>query len=1100
MANATGLFEKCKAAIDALNQSQETNSANQWLMQFEGTSDAWSIADALARDMTNPSYRFFGARILYNKIQTDFKQLDSTSATSLMESLVNHIIRLSQAPALEMNVCRYMCLALSALALQLNMNGIVSQMLTWLNPILSTQPIIILELLLVLPEECYNERIVVSHELRDLFSQQLCQSSLEIFGFLYSLMVMKPGAGVELQILKCVDRWVYNIDMPVAFLVSQPVFMHILEGLNKKELFDEAIEVVITVVRRYGYTSCFEDNNVLFPILLQHILPLSASMWTPEMVRLEASETAKAFNSSYSNYGSNILPSDDDDDNDVSCENEESMTIFRGLSRVVSELAEAYMVYMLEIVGDLFGQGSSPQALELKNNVNCLISQIFEIVKFKYNFNISRIPLKFCYEMSEYMVDFRKRCDYESDNKRYDEQYYDHVGDSHGNLELNSKHSASIKPWVEYVFTELLQSTVPQMLKPSALMKGTTHCSDSFSGKLDEWLDLLSDCCHVVGGDKALTVLCTILQTEMSKNGSAMRWDIVEACLCGIKETIRHVEHTEERMMPQLIQVVSATIPQACTNLVCVQKACIDIVGNCDRWLKHHPESLPQVWQMLINNLQVSYCSNAACKAMMHILSQCASVPNLPVMDLHTMILTLREIKGIALDNELLLLEGLCTALTTQCLQQENSEQQLSVNIGTVMQPLCVSLSNNLNGSIDARSVIADVSRMTTVVMNVRVDHNRQMVHPVIAQFPQIQPLLAKAIESIGTENVCEKVCRFFKYLIRHSTSTYAPKPPLGLDGTNHHRRSNEVIIHPNGFLIYLESMAHYLVQLFQAKQYSAFIYCASILVTEFGVVNKLPRKQSSTSIPIGNQILDQNSAQLHDDAMIRKVNLILFNMCWSLDTCFFGVMNSLTDFENKPDLVEEYFYLLSRVLQYCPVEYFEFVFYQQNISEVEERNVEAPSRLVQHLHAALNGLNLRHKEAQKGILSFIQKTLNSTRSITTGIANGDLQYSPHKRPYLAARMKVIYDLVTQQLSVPLLDHIFNGLSGGSGSNVIPLDEDNGCILDLLWSLRLLLQDTLFQVCCLQISSTHICIPRCDMDCYFIAFVSFIGMCIPVDI
>ena len=76
-----------------------------------------------------------------------------------------------------------MCLAIAAMALQVNREGVVSQILVWFT-ILQSAPLVLLELLLVLPEESVNYHIDVDDDMRDRFAYQLTESFVDVANFL----------------------------------------------------------------------------------------------------------------------------------------------------------------------------------------------------------------------------------------------------------------------------------------------------------------------------------------------------------------------------------------------------------------------------------------------------------------------------------------------------------------------------------------------------------------------------------------------------------------------------------------------------------------------------------------------------------------------------------------------------------------------------------------------------------------------------------------------------------------------------------------------------------------------------------------------------
>ena len=62
------LINQVKYAINALSAPNETRNANDWLISFEKSSEAWSASEQLLNEPPG-MYRFFGAKFLYSKIQ-----------------------------------------------------------------------------------------------------------------------------------------------------------------------------------------------------------------------------------------------------------------------------------------------------------------------------------------------------------------------------------------------------------------------------------------------------------------------------------------------------------------------------------------------------------------------------------------------------------------------------------------------------------------------------------------------------------------------------------------------------------------------------------------------------------------------------------------------------------------------------------------------------------------------------------------------------------------------------------------------------------------------------------------------------------------------
>ena len=293
-----------KSAIQALQNPAQTKAANDWLVTFERTQEAWQIADALLREPE--AFRFFGSITLYNKCQRDIDQLDRTVVPGLMQTVVQHIIRISTEIPFDSKCCRYLCLSLASLAVQVNQDGVVKQILVWLNPIMASSPEILLDLLTVLPEECDNFKLDVTSDTREAFFQQLSQTAEEVFGFLLYLRSQAGSSVVRNKILQCLQQWIKYTYIPGSILSGHEVFRFALECLAVEDLFENSIGVVITTWEKFG-----SDDISIIEKLYPAILSLK-SLWDHRLSALR-------------------LDSEDDD----------SADICRAISQAVAATAEA---------------------------------------------------------------------------------------------------------------------------------------------------------------------------------------------------------------------------------------------------------------------------------------------------------------------------------------------------------------------------------------------------------------------------------------------------------------------------------------------------------------------------------------------------------------------------------------------------------------------------------------------------------------------------------------------------------------------------------------------------------------------------------------
>ena len=338
--------EEVKSAIDALQQPNQTVRANQWLSEFARTNKAWPALENL---LISKSHRLFAAVTLYGKVQRDLNQLNQIEVEDLLDRLVKHLLLCASEQIVELSVCRYLGLCIAAAAVQMQKSGIINSILTWLNPIISSNPKVVLELLISLPEECYNQSTDATDDMRELFSMDLNRSLTDVFDFLQHLTQYQDVATSN-KISKCVERWIESTEVTIASIVLHPVFNSVVGYLQVPDLFEASVDVLIALWQRFG----LEAFNYLFATVMQ-----LAPLWNSQLATI-ASKKA------------------DDIDDDV-------LNVFRMISRLVTVVGESCMAKVFN---------------DSEDGVTELLSFLLRCSQFPFDFNISRIPLKVFYDLS----------------------------------------------------------------------------------------------------------------------------------------------------------------------------------------------------------------------------------------------------------------------------------------------------------------------------------------------------------------------------------------------------------------------------------------------------------------------------------------------------------------------------------------------------------------------------------------------------------------------------------------------------------------------------------------------------------------------------
>lgn len=191
--------------------------------------------------------------------------------------------------------------------------------------------------------------------------------------------------------------------------------------------------------------------------------------------------------------------------------------------------------------------------------------------------------------------------------------------------------------------------------------------------------------------------------------------------------------------------------------------------------------------------------------------------------------------------------------------------------------------------------------------------------------------------------------------------------------------------------------MTH-LLRHFDTSPFSAYLYSASICITEFG-------------------------ESLAHEAM-------LYKMLEQFSTTVFRILSCLDHFVAHPDMVEEYFFLVGRFLEYCPTP---LLPPQSQLS-------------ISIVQCGLVGLKLEHREAHAGILSAIEQLIG------TGLISSSGTNKPSKQQ-IAGQLRSSVEQVLAQVGEPLVKAVVESLVG-----MLPaygIDDGKGTLAGVLWKLSL---------------------------------------------
>ena len=229
------------------------------------------------------------------------------------------------------------------------------------------------------------------------------------------------------------------------------------------------------------------------------------------------------------------------------------------------------------------------------------------------------------------------------------------------------------------------------------------------------------------------------------------------------------------------------------------------------------------------------------------------------------------------------------------------SRQNANDYLARIVQPLGTRWSQELeNGTTPVKIIVAEVERLTVIIRFLQVG-GPALLEVMKSSWTLMDQSAAKFIDF----RVAESICRLHKHALRTITaSVYAPL---------------------------LDSLMQFLVSSFDRSRQSPYLYAASICISEYG------RDPTCTAR--------------------------LLAMVEALAQTTFGFLQSLQDFVLHPDVVEELFYLMGRMMNYCP-------------------GPLLSSPLLPSLYqCAVVGMRLDHRDANRGTLNFLEAAVGAENS-----------------------------------------------------------------------------------------------------------------------
>lgn len=425
--------------------------------------------------------------------------------------------------------------------------------------------------------------------------------------------------------------------------------------------------------------------------------------------------------------------------------------------------------------------------------------------------------------------------------------------------------------------------------------------------------ETVEDCCRLLGGHVALQRIGNLFRQECQRvqqqqqspdSQPSSQWQGLESCFACIQCMHRFVPSDEAEVLPSCF----ALIPQLPANIAPLRFTASKTIGKYASWLVAHPDLLRPLLPFLAHGLQEPHSAPAAAVAIKE-LCECsnqAMAMGEPVLQLYQDIvansLDPNNPTKLELSDELQILEGVCRALSRQ-IQDTNDDGTAILSL--IVQPIGTRLAARVaEPNASPKVIIPEIERLTTVVQHLTMPTNAANggTHPITTLIQSTWGLLDTAAARFPQDmNMAEKICRLHKHSLRTcGARAYEPM---------------------------IDALMEFLVKSYERSRQSPFLYAASICVAEYGRNPAYSKK-----------LLDLVSAMAQTS---------------------FTFLRTLEDLTHHPDVVEEFFYLMGRMVSYCP-----------------DPLVTSPL-LGSLFQCAAVGMQVAHRDANKGTLKFLENTVS---------------------------------------------------------------------------------------------------------------------------
>uniref|UniRef100_A0A1I7T5Y1 Importin N-terminal domain-containing protein n=1 Tax=Caenorhabditis tropicalis TaxID=1561998 RepID=A0A1I7T5Y1_9PELO len=226
-------------AIDAFySGGPDVQPAQQFLQQFQESTESWTICDQIIRLHSNSLACYFASQTLRTKILKKFSQLPPDQYEPLRQSLLQHLDRhgASAHDAQSEATATQLCLAIADLYIQVpTWNNWIFELLNQCQSLEGDRTIMTLTLLQVFPEEVENIRGIGENR-RIAIREELAGCEQPMISFMsHVLEKFHSNADVLKRVFKCLESNLQNHQMRTDHFAQSPLIssiFHVIASID----------------------------------------------------------------------------------------------------------------------------------------------------------------------------------------------------------------------------------------------------------------------------------------------------------------------------------------------------------------------------------------------------------------------------------------------------------------------------------------------------------------------------------------------------------------------------------------------------------------------------------------------------------------------------------------------------------------------------------------------------------------------------------------------------------------------------------------------------------------------------------------------------